>query len=384
MHKVAYNRRLLFVVVVIFLLTSVLLHVLGVNEGEECQHSISHLRKTSTPPAIPSRRNATLKKIKPTRKPNYNRRKIFLTKPIMTETFLSTARLKLYDSNVRNGTYKSDHPLLVLCTTFQPNLAKWIIHFNTIHSWGLLRPYLQPVLFAESLNDEMSYLLMRNGWKVLPIPKFREGLPVVSEMVVTAIKNFDAIYYGYANADILFDESLILTLLTLHNEKSKLDKFIIGRRVNYVLEVKDVVGSLGQIRTMATSGTIFMSQAMDYFISTKQGFPWSSIPQFVVGKRGYDNWIVIHASTLSLRTVDATNSILCLHQSDSNGDWEGRESKNAELNMNLIGNDSMFSGHTDCMRWETRLDHTHSAISVLKRNPNPCIEELTKDKIPVN
>ena len=39
-------------------------------------------------------------------------------------------------------------------------------------------------------------------------------------------------------------------------------------------------------------GQPFVTDAQDFFIVGKDSYPWSEIPDFVVGRVGYDNWLV--------------------------------------------------------------------------------------------
>ena len=47
--------------------------------------------------------------------------------------------------------------------------------------------------------------------------------------------------------------------------------------------------------TIHVSGKLFANDAEDYFIYSRGGEDWSHIPDFVVGRRAYDNWLVDHA-----------------------------------------------------------------------------------------
>ena len=39
-------------------------------------------------------------------------------------------------------------------------------------------------------------------------------------------------------------------------------------------------------------GHPFVTDAQDFFIVGKDSYPWSEIPDFVVGRVGFDNWLV--------------------------------------------------------------------------------------------
>ncbi len=307
------------------------------------------------------------------------RRNVYLSKAIINEELANLAQHPLH------AIIQEQKPLLVLITTFNLKTAKMFILSNTIRTWGLLYPMVQPVLFSNDVEEsDWALLLKYHKWVVLPIPRYFEGLPIVREMFLQVLQMYNADYYGFANSDIIFDESIVLTLCALKHQKR--DLFMTGRRLNYVLKVEDTITSSKQIRTLAKRASMFISNAADYFISTRNGYPWKDMPDFVVGKRGYDNWLMMNALKYSAMTIDATNSVLCLHQTDEKGIKEGRQSSNKDVNMNLMKkHESLTLGHTDCMRWETRLKQNNTiGIQLLKRDPYPCNKETRKDKISLN
>ena len=68
---------------------------------------------------------------------------------------------------------------------------------------------------------------------------------------------------------------------------------------------------------------LFKVYAEDYFITNQLGLPWSQIPDFVVGRNGYDNWLVAKTIDWNLTVIDASRTLLALHQSGSDGHMSG-------------------------------------------------------------
>ena len=70
------------------------------------------------------------------------------------------------------------------------------------------------------------------GWNVLPVSKTGKGVPVLKNMYLDAIKVFNSTFYAYTNSDILFTDTLVITLLSVLT--SNLNKshpvMLIGRR----------------------------------------------------------------------------------------------------------------------------------------------------------
>ena len=63
--------------------------------------------------------------------------------------------------------------------------------------------------------------------------------------------------------------------------------------MHFQLLPKQIIPDLDNLRLLATKkGTDGWVAAVDYFITTRDGFPWASVPKVVVGRVGYDNWMV--------------------------------------------------------------------------------------------
>lgn len=177
-------------------------------------------------------------------------------------------------------------------------------------------------------------------------------------MFEKVFKNFNSTFYGYANSDILFDSSLLETLTTIYNEfGNKKSIFISGRRTNVdFVSTKEAI-SYGNIRKAAkTRGILFKVDAEDYFITNKR-FDWSIVPDFVIGRRAYDNWLVLHARAVGALTIDTSSTLLAVHQTTTTGNFEGHGHTDPHYNDNLVLklklNRHYYEGFTTCMTYET-------------------------------
>lgn len=98
---------------------------------------------------------------------------------------------------------------------------------------------------------------------------------------------------------------------------------------------------------------LFQTDAEDYFIFTKNCFNWKEIKPVVIGRPGYDNYLVnyvyYHGDTISF--LDVTNSLIVLHQTDNQGVLAGhRPSQDKMYNMKMIKRDWM-KGRTQYSTW---------------------------------
>ena len=82
-------------------------------------------------------------------------------------------------------------------------------------------------------------------------------------------------------------------------------------------------------------GQIFASNAEDYFITTRV-YPWEDIPDLVIGRRAYDNWLVFQARKSKHTVIDVTNTVLAVHQTTEGGNFEGLTHANKDYNFKLL------------------------------------------------
>ena len=150
-------------------------------------------------------------------------------------------------------------------------------------------PYVKPVLYV--MKDEwnpLQHVARSHGWYVYLVPKSNdEMLPVLRSLFMHAQNHSQTTFYGYANANILFDEDLIKTL---HAVMDNLEQFrrllLIGIRTNIDIPPGIHVESLRAVRYWKEKGTAHYPFPADYFITTHSGFPWEMIPDFVIGRSG--------------------------------------------------------------------------------------------------
>ena len=210
--------------------------------------------------------------------------------------------------------------ILTLFATFKQSRRKSYIHRNTIRNWGLLSPDVLPVLFVKlKAPSDIVDNAHKRKWHIFPVPRRSEsGIPVLSDYSL-----FDT-FYAYANNDILFDRNLTDTLYELIRLKKNLTNLlVVGRRRNWKINSQQSVSKLDEIGHYAKSAKLFNIDAQDDFISIRNGYTWSTIPDFVVGRKSYDNWLAATAVAKEIPLVDATATITALHQTDAKGDHEG-------------------------------------------------------------
>ena len=265
-------------------------------------------------------------------------------------------------------------PLLTLFTTWRDNADKHLN--NTVLNWMSLSPTVIPVIFTNdtSVADECS----KNGFEVMPISvSAADGIPVLKFMYRDVMRRYNSTFYAYSNSDILFTDTLTDTLLQImFNTTIDLSKptLVVGQRTNVDSVTLTEAGNWYNITVTAkTRGKLFTGWAEYYFI-TPRAYPWRDIAKVVIGRRAYDNWLVYYSRKLNYTVIDATKTILAVHQTTKAGNHEGHTHKNKDYNHNLLV--KMYqrikygAGETRCI--ENYTHYVNGTFTVSRRNNTGC------------
>ncbi|XP_052106182.1 uncharacterized protein LOC127738821 [Mytilus californianus] len=264
--------------------------------------------------------------------------------------------------------------ILTLFTSWSIESDKFHVHNNTVINWNTFMPRVNLVLFTN--DSALSAYVRDRGWTSYPVTRHAAGgAPILKNMFQTVMNNFNSTFYAYANSDNLFDSSLLDTLSTVYNDlDNKKPLFISGRRTNVAFLTPKEAASYGNIQQAAkTRGELFLTNAQDYFITNKY-FDWSGFPDLVIGRRAYDNWLVLRARAMGAKTVDASKTLLLVHQTTKGGNFEGHGRVDPNYNDDLIlrlGLDRTYEkGFTTCMEYETFMSLCDET-EVIQRNVIP-------------
>ncbi|KAL4237823.1 hypothetical protein ACF0H5_002535 [Mactra antiquata] len=256
-------------------------------------------------------------------------------------------------------------PTVTLITTFADHLhadgEKIIVHNNTLVNWAKFRPFVKLVLFS---NDTFWIKIAKShGWDVIPVADGNDGKkpPVLKEMMQSAMNLHKTQWYGYINADILLTSDLISNIVSLSKkyDVSKTRILFTGRRTNVNNFTTIDPTSDKSIRYHANRfGSLYTEDAEDFFITTKT-FPWDKILPVVIGRPGYDNWLVGESRCkLNTTVIDVTETFLALHQTTlKGGNSEGHFHEGGDYNIKLLKKNDVvpnfLAGLTDCIYFKT-------------------------------
>jgi len=101
-------------------------------------------------------------------------------------------------------------------------------------------------------------------------------------------------------------------------------------------------------------GQLFTADAEDYFFIAFNDFPWHRVADVVVGRRAYDNYLVGTAIQQNVAVVDATATLLAVHQTDKEGNYAGHNHGDAHFNAIRIGRFNYGIGLTTSAQYVTK------------------------------
>jgi len=196
------------------------------------------------------------------------------------------------------------------------------------------------------------------------------------------------VFDGYANGDIIFSQSLLSTLTTLQRgwreavaNGTRKGVMLVGRRTNVDYKGEELPSDDALLHFAISKGKIFPSFAQDYFVYSRSAAgssqDWREVPDFVVGRLAYDNWLVDHAfHDARLDLLDGTETVLAVHLTTKDGNKAGH-SKGADTHWNkgLINPTTGQSialefahGKTHHCPFTTRLIHQRNTTLTHERN----------------
>ena len=282
--------------------------------------------------------------------------------------------------------------LLVIFTSFKNDPNKSEIHQEVINNWLSLGNDIQPVFFYNQTNPMMwDSMALKKGWIGIPIGKTNKyETPMLKDFYATITNRMKSKFYGFCNGDILFDNGTRNTLKQILKHTTILNNtaLVIGRRTNieyqdyHTLKVlhPNYTKSLSQIAN--SKGVLFTERAEDYFfVYLPQNFPWDDIKDVVIGRPGYDNYLVSEAIKMNVSVIDTTNTILAAHLTGIDGNNAGFLNIDKEYNIELIGKTYDYdSGVTSRAQFYTARDEKGRITVKKSLMKSPSIEIPVESK----
>jgi len=186
-----------------------------------------------------------------------------------------------------------------------------IIQRNAIQAWKSL-PDVEVMLIGEEpgIPETAGELGVQNVKKV---ERDEKGIPIVRSVMEIGHKFSSSPMLCYANTDMILMSDLVLAARQV--SKQVKDFLMVSQRWDLDLTEPIDFGPNWEARLrlrVEQSGKFYSPWGIDYFI-----FPhhlYTEVPDFTIGRPAWDNWMVYHARTNWGLALDATRSVMVVHQ----------------------------------------------------------------------
>jgi hypothetical protein len=221
------------------------------------------------------------------------------------------------------------------------------IQRNALHSWGRLGADCEMIICGNEAGFRDVASEFGTSW-IADVERSELGTPLLSSAFRCVEETARHDLLCYVNADIIF---LPDWLEAVRRIASREQRFLL---VGQTWDV-DIGGELlpeqdgweaALRRSVAATGTVRGPYWIDFCVFRRGTL--GTLPDFAVGRPGWDNWMIWRARTLRIPVVDVSSSTLVIHQRHSYGhvreargdSWEGPE---GDTNLRLSGQGKEFS-----------------------------------------
>lgn len=205
-------------------------------------------------------------------------------------------------------------PLLTLFTAPKPFTDPFtsLIQHNALRSWKALGEEVEVVV----IGDEEGIAEASKEYAFTHHPDVelnRLGTPLISSIFNLGREANNSPFLAYVNADIILFPELIEITKTVASQAEKF--LMVGQR--WDLEVTDPLTFEGDWvpalkQHMREKGSLHTRTGSDYFVFPRSCF--ETIPDFTVGRAGWDNWMIYQARRRGWHTVDCSAELDIIHQ----------------------------------------------------------------------
>lgn len=186
------------------------------------------------------------------------------------------------------------------------------IQRNAIQSWRHLASDVNVLMIGN--EQGMADVALEYGVTHLPDVAYNDwGTPLVSSIFSLARQNSPAPLLAYVNADILLMPDFVDVARRVAGQVEKF--LIVGRRWDLdITQPMAFPSNWADVlrRNVMADGTLHAPAGSDYFIFPRDVYV--DIPDFAIGRAGWDNWMIYQGLQQRWPVVDATRSLMIVHQ----------------------------------------------------------------------
>jgi hypothetical protein len=215
-----------------------------------------------------------------------------------------------------------------------------IMQTNAIRSWTLLRPACEIILFGK--DEGTAEIAAQFGVRHVPDIAFSQyGTPLLNSVFRRAHDIASHQLMCFINTDIILMSDFLPAIKMVKEKRF----FIVGLRwdldMNEAINFEDTRWESVLRTRLAEHGKPHPpGGGGDFFIYPRGLF--KDIPPFIIGRGGWDNWLIYRARAIGVPVIDATRAFINVHQNHGYSHiekgigevWKGPESRE---NVKLMG-----------------------------------------------
>ena len=191
-----------------------------------------------------------------------------------------------------------------------PHIA--MIQRNAIKSWTLL-PDVEVILLGEETG--LAEVAKELGVKHIPnVARNESGTPLISSMFQLARENSNSELLCIINADMILMSDFVEAA---RRSRMLRDEYVLlSQRWDYDITepINFAEGWEAQLReSVRKQNQLHRPTGSDFFLFPKSCY--KDIPNFTIGRAGWDNWMIYKARKEGWAVIDCTPSIMIVHQS---------------------------------------------------------------------
>jgi len=250
-----------------------------------------------------------------------------------------------------------------------PHIAT--IQRNAIKSWTLL-PDTEVILLGEEAG--LAEVARELDVKHIPhVERNASGVPLISSMFALARENSTSDLLCIINADMILMPDFVEAA---HRSRLQRDKFVllsqrwdmdITQPIEFTEDWQNRLSS-----TVHRQGSLHRPAGSDFFLFPKSCY--QDIPNFTIGRAGWDNWMIYKARRENWAVIDCTPSLMIIHQNHDYSHLPGGKSHydHPETNENI-----RLAGGQANIRY-TILDSTYRLVDGRLARPKLTSQRLTR------
>lgn len=188
-----------------------------------------------------------------------------------------------------------------------------VIQTNAITSWTELDPRPEIILFGDDAGT--GPLCERLGLVHVPdVETSERGTPMLNDLLARGQELASHDVVCFVNADIIFLPDLLAAVDRLRAD-GPADYLLVGQR--WDLTITSLLGFepgwAERLRDRAhAEGELMPPVWIDYFVFPRGNL--IGVPDFAIGRPGYDNWLLWQASNRGATLIDGTRAVTPVHQ----------------------------------------------------------------------